>query len=398
MHILILPSWYPKHPSDVTGVFFRDQALALQKHGHQVGVIAPQLQSLRTLFKKTNAKSSPNFEIDEGIPTYREPMHAFLPRVPYGNYLLFRWLTKKLIKRYIAEQGKPDMIHAHSVIYAGAAAAELSHELNIPFVVTEHSTGFARKVYAPWQMKLAEKAFIQAKKCIAVSPELSKLLETQIPKTFGHWIWIPNVVADRFNQPTQRGNQTRPLRFLNLALMTEKKGQADLLEAFKLGLGQGLQAELWFGGDGPIRTNLEQLAKDLGIADKVRFLGMVAPGKVPVLLEKVDVMVVSSHYETFGVVAAEALMAGVPVIATRCGGPECIVSETDGLLVPIKNPKALGQAMLQLAQNIASYDPMKISKHAKERFSGEAVAKQLTHEYQELLANHVDQSPKAEQA
>ena len=390
MHILILPSWYPKHASDVSGVFFRDQALALQNHGHKVGVIAPQLKSVRTFFSQSNSTLPISFESDEGIPTYREPMHAFLPRVPYGNYMLFKWLAKKLIKRYIAEQGKPDIIHAHSAIYAGAVAAEFSHELKVPIVVTEHSTGFARELYAAWQVKLAEKAFTQAKKCIAVSPELSKLLEAQIPKTFGHWAWIPNVVADRFKQPDKHDRESRPIRFLNLALMTDKKGQADLINAFKQVVEDNLQAELWLGGDGPIRANLEKQAQNFGIADKVRFLGMVAPGKVPGLLENVDVMVVSSHYETFGVVAAEALMAGVPVIATRCGGPECIVTETDGLLVPIKDPQALGQAMLQLAQNIASYDPMKISKHAKERFSGEAVAGKLTQVYARVINDHSD--------
>ncbi|EGN74611.1 glycosyltransferase [Idiomarina sp. A28L] len=385
MHILILPSWYPKHPSDVTGVFFRDQGLALQKHGHHVGVIAPQLETLRTLFKKTNAKFSLNFELDDGMPTYRHPLYAFLPRLPYGNYILFKWLAKRLIKRYIAEQGKPDIIHAHSAIYAGAVAAELSHELKIPFIVTEHSSGFARKLYASWQVKLAKKAFTQAKKCIAVSPELSSLLETQIPHTRGQWTWIPNMVADRFNQPSPRDTQSRSIRFLNLAMMNDNKGQADLINAFKQVVEDKLQSELWLAGDGALRTNLEQQTQYLGIADKVRFLGMVPPAAVPGLLEEVDVMVVSSHYETFGVVAAEALMAGVPVIATRCGGPECIVTEADGILVPIKEPQALGQAMFQLAQNIANYDPVEISKHARARFSGEAVAEQLTKLYRSVF-------------
>lgn len=90
---------------------------------------------------------------------------------------------------------------------------------------------------------------------------------------------------------------------------------------------------------------MEQMAIEYGISDKVQFLRLVAPDKVPTLLAEADVLKMSSHYETFGVVAAEALMAGVPVVATRCGGPECIVDEGDGLLVRRKQPSELGNAM-----------------------------------------------------
>jgi glycosyltransferase involved in cell wall biosynthesis len=85
------------------------------------------------------------------------------------------------------------------------------------------------------------------------------------------------------------------------------------------------------------------------------------------------------------VVAAEALMAGVPVIATKCGGPECIVGQGDGLLVPLKNPKALATAMQELVVHLESFDPHLIAKGARERFSSTAVASLLTHEYKRVV-------------
>lgn len=390
VHVLILPSWYPKNPRDISGVFFRDQALALSVYGHKVGVVAPELRSLRTLVTNLKNIVKPKFELDENVPTYRGSGYVYLPKLPYGSYWSFKKLAKMLIKKYIVEQGCPDIIHAHSAIFAGAVAAELSDELQIPFVVTEHSTGFARKLYTPWQMKLAKRAFAQASTCIAVSPELGKLLDNQIASVDVQWVWIPNVVAERFQTTVVHNKKNKPIRFLNLALMTEKKGQLDLLQAFKLCVDQGLQAELWFGGDGAMREKLEQNALDLGVSKHVRFLGMVEPDNVPKLLERVDVLVVPSHYETFGVVAAEALMVGVPVIATRCGGPECIVTEKDGMLVAIKQPQELSLAMIQLSQNIDMYNPDEISTFAKERFSGLAVAEQLTKVYQQVLSDHIN--------
>ncbi len=181
----------------------------------------------------------------------------------------------------------------------------------------------------------------------------------------------------------------RPIRFLNLALMTEKKGQFDLLEAFGELNRTGLDVELWLAGDGPIRSGLEQMVVKVGLQEKVRFLGLVAPEDVPALLNEVDVMVVSSHYETFGVVAAEALMAGLPVVATRCGGPECIVEAGDGLLVPPKQPGELGDAMRYVAESLPAFDPVTIAERARSRFSGAAIARQLTAVYQNVLSSNL---------
>lgn len=139
-------------------------------------------------------------------------------------------------------------------------------------------------------------------------------------------------------------------------------------------------------GGGPLRPELDRIAEASGLADKVRFLGLIEPGKVPELLAQIDVMVVSSHYETFGVVAAEALMAGVPVVATSCGGPECIVEAGDGLLVQPKQPQELAKAMLQVGQNLGEYNPQNIAANAKARFSGPAVGRRLTAEYESILS------------
>lgn len=385
MHILILPSWYPDTPSDVKGVFFRDQALALRNAGHKVGVVAPELRSLRTVFRNQSWGFAPHYELDEGIATFRKPLLAGLPRVPYGNYLLFRRVASKLVSDYIHEHGKPDIIHGHVGIFAGAAAVDIGRKWGIPVVITEHSTGYAREVYAKWQLKLSERAFRQADSCIAVSPALASLLEELLPATRGFWSWIPNVVANRFRLPETFIQDPRPFRFLNLALMSEKKGQLDLIDAFDQLISEGFPAELWLAGDGPIREHLEAEALRRGLSDKIYFPGLVAPDKVPKMLETVDVMVIASHYETFGVVAAEALMAGLPVIATQCGGPECIVSQGDGLLVPPRDPHSLAAAMRQVGENLRSYDRHAIAERAKERFSGPAIAERLTAIYESVV-------------
>ncbi len=390
MHVLVVPSWYPNSAEDANGVFFRDQALALKDAGHRVGVIAPLLRSLRNLTNKRSPAHTPFYELDQGVPTYRKIVWAILPRLPYGNYFLVKRATRALLANYIADHGKPDLIHAHAAIFAGAAVAELARSWGIPVVLTEHSSGFAKGVYTGWQARLAEKAYLQSRVCMAVSPSLAELIEEQLPATRGRWVWMPNMVSDRFTAPDtarlKERSDTPPI-FLTLALMKEGKGHIDLIRAFHSLLSGGHAAELWLAGDGPLRAAVEAEVRRLELTTLVRFLGMVAPSAVPELLTRVDALVVPSHSETFGVVAAEALMSGLPVVATRCGGPECIIEDGDGILAAPGEPESLAAAMRHLSENLASYDRGAIARRARERFCGPAIAARLTGEYRRALSN-----------
>lgn len=388
MHILLLPSWYPSHSADVDGVFFRDQAHALMQKGHKVGVISVELRSLRKLIKRTGGKAIPAFQSDDGILTYRDSVLKLFSRVPYVKYWLWRLGANRMLKRYIAEQGMPDIIHAHAAIYAGKVAAEWRARLGIPVVLTEHSTRFVSRRYKPWQLRLARTAAKSADARVAVSPPLGEVLVRELGEDVGTWDWIPNVVASRFLnvQVNMKDKSARPLRILNLALMREKKGHLDLLEAFAEAFPDGSEVELWFGGDGPLRPQLEARTQALGLGNRVRFLGKVPPEEVPSLLSRVDMFVLPSHYETFGVVVAEALTVGVPVVATRCGGPECIVMEGDGVLVEPRAPHVMAKALKEQMSQLSIYNRAAIKERAISRFSGEAVANQLDDLYQLVLA------------
>ncbi len=390
MKVLVLPSWYPNAPSDVNGIFFRDQVLALIEHGHKVGVVAVNMRSLLTVGRRRKNAVGQVYEFDEGIPTYRKQVWGALPRIPYGNYWLWRRAARALLALYVQEQGWPDVIHAHSMIYAGAVAVEWGRQNRIPVVLTEHSSGFARRIYRPWQLALAEEAAVGSDTCISVSPALGELLGDQLPRSHNRWVWVPNIVAARFyGNGSASDDDERSMRFLNLAIMTKNKGQLDLLDGFARAFRDTSGSiELWMCGDGPLRRALEARAQELGISQRVRFLGKVPPGDVPAILAQVDVMVVASHYETFGVVAAEALMAGVPVVATRCGGPECIVTDGDGYLVPPGDPQALAVAMVEMADSMGKFDRKAIIKRARSRFSGEVVARQLTGIYKDVSARY----------
>lgn len=387
LHILILPSWYPTHPGDINGVFFREQALALVKYGHQVGVISPHLRSLRAWQSLLTGKRGIQKEIDAGLPTFRAYGTAWFPRPPKANARLFLMHGRRLFNRYLDQYGRPDLIHVHSMLYAGVLAKKIQHNHRIPYVVTEHFSGYARGTVRPAQLKIAGTVARAATMRLGVSQALCQLLEDKLGAAARPWEEMPNIVEQRFlDRPLdQQVVSDGPFRFVCVALLTENKGIHDLLQAFAKQFRSESQVALDIGGDGVERQRLEDLAERLGIKDRVRFLGALDRDEVVEVMAAADAFVSASHYETFGVVVVEALALGKPVIATRCGGPESIVRQQDGLLVPVGDIDALADAMQQLRMSPGRYQAGDIRARCAQRYSEKAVIDRLTNIYYRVL-------------
>jgi glycosyltransferase involved in cell wall biosynthesis len=127
----------------------------------------------------------------------------------------------------------------------------------------------------------------------------------------------------------------------------EKKGIDVLLRAFAQIRDREPQVRLVLAGDGPLRSRLEDLARSLGIGDRVEFLGRQERAQVADLLHGCRVFVLPSRSEPFGIVILEAMACAKPVVATSAGGiPEIIESGKNGILVEPENPKALAEAVM----------------------------------------------------
>ncbi len=388
MHILILPSWYPTHENPLNGIFFREQVHALKNASHQVGVIYPQLRSLILMRKSLFGwPSGITYEDDDGIPTYGLHGWAWLPLIPRQNINLWLKAGERLFERYVSDRGRPDILHAHSCLLGGVLAARLKATYGISYIITEHSTTYSRNLLHSWQRPLVSEALSKASALVTVSPQLGHLLESSFGDAVHPWVWIPNMVDTSFFTAIQYQSKEKnePFQFLNVGLLTEKKGHIDLIRAFAGQFAGNADVELRIGGDGPIRSYLERLTANLGVNDRVVFLGMLSRDEVRREMQACDAFVLSSHYETFGIVLIEALACGKPVVATRSGGPECIVHNGNGLLVPVHDEIALGNAMNTLRLNLSRYDPEVIRNDCIARFGPRAVIGQLTGLYQKVL-------------
>lgn len=387
VHVLIIPSWYPGKPGDIAGSFFREQALALQRSGCVVGVIYPQLKSLRDWrFEKPLASHS--LEFDGPIPTLRSYGTNWFPLLHGVAAKLWSQHGLALYKEYVKKFGKPDIIHAHSAIYAGALARLLGAREGIPFVITEHSSAFAADRLSGAQVRIAKQVFMSAHRKFAVSEKLASLLNSNFDEAKSRWEVMPNSVDGIFQKNTLKKKPVDDqFVFVSIAMLVEGKGIHRLINAFAQAFQLDADVVLKIGGDGPERSRLEDLAKRLGLSSRVRFLGSLSREGVVDAMVNSDVLVHPSSYETFGVVLIEALALGKPVIATRCGGPDSIVRPGDGVLVPVDDIASLADAMSTMRDSFIQYDAEEIRQMCFERFGEHAISARLRKVYDQVLSD-----------
>ena len=387
MHILLLPSWYPATPVDINGVFFREQAIALKRAGHQVGVLSANLRSVKQ-WKSWRIRTSPAaITTEEGIYTYRIHGTNWFPRLPRLSSKQQTQLLVSLYRLYERDHGKPDLIHVHSMLPAGIAALDLSKSHGIPYVITEHSSAFSRGLLSKSQLDKAVQVATGAQERWAVSSVFARLLAQQLGPTAGQWQTMPNIVSQAFlDAPLPLPDRARqPFIFLNICLHTPKKNVDLLLRAFAQQFSSCHDVVLHLGGSGPQTPELMQLASQLGIAEQVKFLGMLSRDQVRDTMADADAFVLSSQVETFGVVLIEALAMGLPLVATRCGGPEDIVTPANGLLVEPGKVESLAAAMGHIHRHYSGYAPGELRRDCAERFSEAAVTSRLQASYKQLL-------------
>ena len=162
----------------------------------------------------------------------------------------------------------------------------------------------------------------------------------------------PASTSGRSNEETRRvlglGEHTRVVG--TLGRYEFQKGIRYILEAAPAVLAQQPDTQFLIVGDGPLRPQLVALASRLGIDHAVRFTGW--RDDVPDVLRVMDVFCLASLWETFGLVLVEAMLAELPVVATRVDAvPEVVADEETGVLVPPGDPPALAGAILRLIED-----------------------------------------------
>jgi glycosyltransferase involved in cell wall biosynthesis len=385
MHILVIPSeHFVTERVPLGGIFQFEQAKALQRAGHKVGVIAVGFISPRYFRGGYPYQSK---ETVDGLAVIRDYKKIYLPHKVYPIWRIFGKyisLFKRNFQTYVEEYGAPDVVHAHNSFYAGVIADFVQREYGIPFVLTEHSSAFARGMVPSRANEALKGVFKRAASISCVSSPFKSELEQRfdVPVSVLHNLVDRLFFADDLDRPADE-----QFKFISIASLDSNKNLALALASFASEL-KGERASFTVVGDGPLRDELVTLCKTLGISDQVRFLGRLSRKDVRDEMMKADCLVLSSNYETFGVVLIEALACGLPLIATRCGGPNDIVNEGNGLLVDVGSQDQLASAMRAMMNNHHEYSSEELRNDAFARFGEAAFVKEVVSVYEKALGKY----------
>jgi glycosyltransferase involved in cell wall biosynthesis len=380
MHVLIVPSalylpaWY------ISGIFQCHAAAALVHEGHRVGVLSVAFLTVPNLPGALRAAACVGIGVvaPDGAQIIREWIPLPLPYrwlPPRALRVVIELAARRAFDRYVGRYGLPDVIHGHDPLWGGWLANFLARRSGRASILTVHSSLFARDIASASEVELTGRVLREAGVVSAVSQSLAASLRRQ----FGieEPAVLPNVVDHDFLSNPRAHRRDESFVFFSGGNLEENKNHALLLEAFARRF-RGTQATLRISGDGPCRTPLAEQARVLGIEAQVSFLGWLDKPGMLREFGAADCFVLPSRYETFGVVLIEALASGVPVIATRCGGPEGVVTQECGMIVEPEDVEGLSNAMIRMRESHGAYEPERLKRYAGERFGAATYAAQLS--------------------
>ena len=210
----------------------------------------------------------------------------------------------------------------------------MKKDYHLPFIITEHWSQTFKTDVTDW-VKKQSLVYHQADSIISVSQALADSLKESFQIES---IVINNMVSDLFFNSTLVERHDNVFKFVAVgAFRSDRlKGFDVLVNAFaQAHFSENISLEII--GDGPDRSFIECKIEQYSLKNQVKLLGVKTPEEVSALLCNSNCFVLSSRLETFSIVLIEAMAKGLPVIATRCGGPETFVRKEDGILVAKEN-------------------------------------------------------------
>lgn len=330
----------------------------------------------------------------EGVPvhrvrSWRVDVHECGLRGAY-TYVL----AAAMKRRKLHAQRHYDLEHYFFSLPTGLLSLLPMEEEQVPYIVSLRGSDVPG--YDPFNEKLEKLHWLlkpvtrriwqRAEKVVALSDALAETASRTAPEIDIEV--IPNGIdIDQFSPPEQRHRRT-PIRLITVARLLERKGIHTILEA--LAKPSRLPVQLQIIGTGPYEARLRELVNELHLADRVSFLGFVPNEKLPAYYRSADIFVLPSATESFGLVFAEAMACGLPIIASNVGGiPETVRDGIDGLLCPPDDPMALRGNLVRLMSDFGARE--EISQSQRQRilryYPWEHIAERYAELYRSVLGS-----------
>ena len=380
MKVLFLASWWPSRIYPTHGNFVYKHARTVAKR-HRIVVVAVQEdKDLSSGTVEVVKQECDNFsEVIVYYATSRASGRMFTTL----NRLKCYYLGSK--KAFALLGSKPDLIHAHVTVDAGITAYFMSVMLNLPFLISEHSTRYLQRSSISSLRRLLVR--LACRNAFAVAPVSQYLAECMqrlhgIPGCFKV---ISNVVDDTLFciQPPKKINAKFKLLHVS-TLKDDQKNVTGILHAFaRIEKRFPGSFHLHIVGEGDSRP-FAKYSKKIGInGEAITFTGTCPEERIASLMQASDAFILFSNYETQGVVVLEALCCGLPCIVSDIRPlNDLIVPEKDGILVPPRDYESLADAIVSMRDSFESFNTLDISYRARNRYGESVIGDALDALYQ----------------
>lgn len=391
----MLSHMYPSAVNWTAGIFVHEQVRALVRRGHDVRVVAPRGWAPPLLPRWSAHRRVPGVETFEGVPVLH-PRKLTLPgaRLGHRNVDAMLLAIAKPLRR-VHEMWPFEVIHAQMLVPDGWAAARMGASLGIPVVATAHRADVldvpARGAASRARVAEAVESIDQV---CAVSAAIAAAAE-ELARPRRPVAVVPNG-ADTTAFRARDADEAR--RRLGLPAderivtyvgkLVPRKGVDDLVEAMGILARRPAGAPLLVaGGVGEMRAGLEARAAELGLADRIRFVGKIPHDEVGWWMAAGDVFVLPSLSEGLPTVVCEAMNCGRPVVATAVDGtPEIVRDGETGLLVPPRDAAALADALGRVLDEpgLAARMGAEALRIGREVYTWDANARRMEELYREV--------------
>ncbi len=378
-YTLIVPSWYPEEEKPNNGIFIRKHAEAISSFQHIKVLFATE--SLHSGLKLIRRSPSSEELIVSYKPSNSRIWNQFL--LIYSFCQGYNFLTRKY--------GRPQLVHLHVIYPAGAFVILLLLFRKIPLMITEHWTGYSdadgRYEKLPVIMKKITQLIIKKAKIISV---VSESFKKDFLRKFGKGIpslkdklFVVSNILRNSPQILQKEFTTEKIKALYIGSLDDHhKNISLLLEATRLVVKEYPGFELHLYGTGPEEDKFKDIASESNLLNQhIFFHGYVSNHEIGFVYETHDIFLMPSRFETFSIATAEALLYGLPVISTKCGGPEEYVNAENGKLVEQNDVLAFTKALKDIIRTYSLHDKKKISQLMQSKYSKDAVISQLKELY-----------------
>lgn len=385
MKIIWLPSWYPSGIDAFNGDFIQRHAEAVSLY-QDIHVIYVVRDKHGKLTKDVLINESVTGRLAETIIYYYVPGNPFQLLEKFFSERKYRKIYKEAIQKYINENGRPSLVHVHVGMKAGIIALWLKEKYSIPYLVTEHWTGFLEEAKPNFKNLPAHtrigwnKVLKHSTGVSAVSDYLHNALKKLFVAINGRV--IPNVVNTKTFYQKGDKVQGSPC-FVHISSLEPYKDPILILQAFKIVVENYPQARLEIFGakDGKIHEAINELRLNNNVS---------AFNEVPhtVLAEHIrnaSALILYSKYETFGCVIIEANACGVPVVVSDLPVfHETVREGLNGIFASPGDPGKLAARILDIIENRVAFDAKAIASLTTSKYSYPVVGKQFSDWYEEI--------------